>query len=815
MSYTDPHRSAADRATDLLAQMTLAEKIAQLSGVMPQALGAPEGVTPETLAAQLGQGMGHLCGVGTTTASPSGIAALGNDVQRHLRERTRLGIPIIVHNEALNGVVAEGFTAFPTAIGLAATWDPAAVEQMADLLRRQMRSVGIHQALSPVLDVARDARWGRIHETYGEDVLLASAFGVAYVRGLQGEDLRDGVIATAKHFVGYAATESGQNMAATHLGTRELLDVHAAPFEAAIRLAGLQSVMNSYSEIDGQPVATSREVLTDLLRGRLGFDGTVVSDYRSLFYVVQRQGVGDAASVGAAGLRAGLDVELPEPFAYGPGLIAEIENGRIPIADVDASVHRTLTHKFALGLFENPFVDGDRIVVDALATSGRELSRKIAGESITLLKNEGVLPLDERTESVAVIGPHADSVMAGFGNYSYPPFLETLRAILSGRSRMAGMEEALSNPDPEAQAAMRAKMQEYAQMNPEQIARDAYDAKSLYQALSDALPGVRVTTATGTGVLDEEPHDLRAAIDCARDADVIVLAIGGRSVAFAGRATEGEGSDSATIEFPAHQLALVRELAKLGKPMIAVVSMGKPYALTSIEPDVDAIVTGYIAGPEGGRALAAVIAGHAEPSGRLPFTVPRHVGQVPLYHAQKSGSGMRRRLADQFTGYVDLENSPLYPFGHGLSYTSFEYDDLTVTSPADVASPLDVEVTVRNVGQRRGSQVVQVYVSAPALVITRPERQLSAFARVDLAPGAAARVRLTIEMGQLGYTCEDGRFVVDPGEYGVRVGSSSEDLPLQAAVIVAGERREVEAPHSHLPTAEVRLLEAVAGDRSA
>ncbi|MDP3953120.1 glycoside hydrolase family 3 N-terminal domain-containing protein [Microbacterium sp.] len=787
--------------------MTTAEKVAQLAGILPHALGAPK-VNSDSLAEHLSQGIGHLCGVGTVPQSPSATAGLVNTVQRYLTESTRLGIPAIVHNEALNGVVAQGFSAFPTAIGLAATWDPDKVEIMADLIRRQMRAAGMHQALSPVLDVARDARWGRMHETYGEDVLLASAFGVSYVRGIQGEDLRDGVIATAKHFLGYAATESGQNMAATHLGARELFDVHAAPFEAAIRLAGLQSVMNSYSEIDGQPVATSREVLTDLLRGRLAFEGTVVSDYRSLFYVVQRQRVGDMLTAAAGGLRAGLDVELPAPYAYGPELSDALERGDMSTTDVDVSVHRTLTHKFALGLFDNPYADGEPLVIDTLAASGRDLSRTITDESITLLKNDGVLPLGRETAAVSVIGPHADSVMAGFGNYSYPPFLEMLRALLSGRSRMAGMEAALTDTDPEAEATKRAKMEAFSQLDPEKIARQFYEAKSLFEALSEALPDAAVTTAAGTGVLDDEPHDIAAAVDAARDADVVVLAIGGRSVAFAGRATEGEGSDSATMELPSRQLELVREVAKLGKPIIAVVYMGKPYVLAAIEPLVNAIVTGYIPGPEGGRALAGVIVGDTEPSGRLPFTIPRHVGQVPLYHAQKPGSGQRRLAADQFTEYVDLENTPLYPFGYGLSYSRFEHSNLTVTDSKDGNTVLTVGMEVRNIGERHGVDIVQVYVSPPAYAITRPERQLAAFARVELDAGAASQVRFEIDTRQLGYTCEDGRFVVDPGDYVIRVGSSSEELPLTATAVVGGQRTEIATPHAYLPTAEVRPLEA-------
>ncbi|WP_105567833.1 glycoside hydrolase family 3 N-terminal domain-containing protein [Microbacterium halophytorum] len=792
--------TARERALDLLAQMTPAEKVAQLAGVLPQPLGAPRNITREKLDEHLGNGIGHICGVGTSMAAPDAVASMTNEIQRYLREHTRLGIPAIVHNETLNGVAADGFTSFPTAIGLAGSWNPDAVREMADLIRTQLRAVGVHQGFAPVLDVSRDARWGRTHETYGEDVLLASAFGVAYVSGLQGSDLADGVIATAKHFLGYASTEGGQNMAATQAGPRELRDVHAAPFEATIRLAGLKSVMNSYSEIDGMPVVLSREILTDLLRGELGFEGTVVSDYRSLFYVVERQGVGTLDSVADAALAAGLDVELPAPQAYGAELVARLEHGEADVEDVDRAVLRTLTHKFALGLFDDPFVHGEPDQIMALAASGKGLSRSLAADAVTLLQNDGALPLPRDTASIAVVGPHADSVMAGFANYTHPPFLETLRGMMSGKSRLAGLEQALANPDPAAQAKMRAQMEALAALDPEKIAREQHGAPSLAAAIADAFPDAAVATAPGTGVLDEEPHDIDAAVGAARGADAIVVAIGGRSAAFAGRATEGEGSDSATMEIPSRQIELLERVAALGRPVIAVVYGGKPYDLRRVVELADALLTAYIPGPEGGRALAAVIAGSAVPAGKLPFTVPRHVGQTPLHHAQKTGSGQRRTGADQFTGYVDLENTPLFPFGHGLSYGQVELSELSIAREGDT---LVVEAAAANTGEREVREVVQAYVSAPAVLATRPERQLAAFARVDLAAGASARVRFEIDLDQLGYTAHDGAFAVDPGTYRVRVGLSSEDLPLDGAIEVAGPRRLVAEPHAHLPRASV------------
>src|SRR5690625_3985907 len=391
-----PILNPRERALDLLSQMSPAEKVAQLAGVLPQPLGAPRNLTREKLDKHLGQGIGHICGVATAMADPVGIAEMNNSIQSYLRDHTRLGIPAILHNESLNGLAADGFSSFPTPIGLAATWDPSRVHDMAELIRRQMRTIGIRQGLAPVLDVSRDARWGRTHETFGEDVILASAFGVAYVSGLQGDDLGNGVIATAKHFVGYAATEGGQNMAATHLGERELRNVHAAPFEAAIRLAGLESVMNSYSEIDGVPVALSRKILTQFLRETLGFDGTVVSDYRSLFYILERQGVGTLDSVADLALEAGLDVELPGSHALGADLVKRLETGTANMEAVGRAVLRTLTHKFALGLFEDPMVHIAPDQIRSLAASGKDLSRALAADSVTLLQNDGVLPISAR-----------------------------------------------------------------------------------------------------------------------------------------------------------------------------------------------------------------------------------------------------------------------------------------------------------------------------------------------------------------------------------------------------------------------------------
>ncbi len=403
--------------------MTREEKISQLSGVMHLSLIGAGGLDPARLALLLVEGIGHISAPGMFGAkAPPELAKMTNSIQRFLVEETRLGIPAICHNEASNGVVAPGFTNFPTPIGLAATWNPALVEDLSALTARQMRSVGLHQALSPVLDVARDARWGRVHETFGEDPYPIAVLGVAFTRGLQGADLTTGVIATAKHFLGYGVREGGQNMAAVQVGTRELYDVFARPFAAAIREAGLRSVMNTYSEIDGVPSGVDRGLLTGLLRDRLGFEGVVVSDYATITTLVDRMLVAASPEeAGALALNAGIDIELPTVFGYGPHLQSATDRGLVTQEAVDAAVLRVLTAKYDLGLFDDPYVPEGAAALRTLAAQGHELSLELARQSITLLKNDDdALPLSRSVARIAVIGPHADSSMVGFPAYTHP-----------------------------------------------------------------------------------------------------------------------------------------------------------------------------------------------------------------------------------------------------------------------------------------------------------------------------------------------------------------------------------------------------------
>ena len=791
---TDPNLTAQQRADALLKQMTIEEKAMQLSSVFPVGLFGADGPIQSQLDEQLKQGIGHVAALGLIGhKTPEQIAKSVNAVQRYLVTQTRLKIPAIFHNEAMSGVVAPHFTQFPTSIGLAATWDPAATQEMADIIRRQMRAVGQLQALSPVLDVARDARWGRTSETYGEDPYLVSALGVAYTRGLQGQDLTNGVLATAKHFVGYAVTEGGQNMAATAVGARELYDVHARPFEAAFRLAGLASVMPSYSEFDGVPISASRAVLTDMLRGRMGFTGTTVSDYVAVNFLHTRQKVaGSAEEAGLLALAAGMDVETPGIYGYGQVLAKAVRDKKIPESVLDRSVRRVLRDKFALGLFENPYVSENPAEIRKVAAEGVELSKRLAAASVTLLKNEsGLLPLSRDVAKIAIIGPHADDVEVGFTTYMYSTALKMMHARATGGDiAMAGVDLG-GTPPPEAKAAMAAEMGSVFKTDRREYMKSNYSAMSLAEAVRQLLPKAEVTAVSGTGVIPSEPTDIPAAVAAARNADVVILAVGGRS-AWSNERTEGESSDTANKDLPPQQVELINAVAALGKPTIAVISMGGPYALASVIEKLPAVLTDYYGGPHQATAIADAIFGVTNPGGKLPFTMPRHVGQVPIHLGQKWGSGYRRTKEDIHKGYLDMPSTPLFAFGHGLSYTTFEYSPLKLASDTvDVGGEARMSLTITNTGKRRGTDVVQLYAADTATGVTLPAQQLIGFARVDLEPGATKSVSFAMPMSVLAYTGLSGELVMEPGPVEVSAGSSSDDIRSKANLTVTGKTRVI------------------------
>ncbi len=777
--FRDEQLPVAERVEDLLARMTLAEKLAQLGSVWSTQLAEGGGFSTDKAAALLRHGTGHVTRIAASTGlRPAENAAFMNRIQRYLVEETRLGIPAIVHEESTAGLTARDADQLPQAIGLASTWNPEAVEEAARLIRAQMLAVGARQTLAPVLDIARDPRWGRLEETYGEDPYLASRLGVAYVRGLQGDDLGQGVVATGKHFLGYGVSEGGHNHKPAQLGARELREVFARPFLCAIQEAGLASVMNAYNEIDGLPCGGSREILDDLLRCELGFEGTVVADYFAVLLLVVSHRVAEGkADAAQMALEAGLDVELPASDCY-PELAERVRSGQLAEAVVDRSVRRVLATKLELGLFERPTVDAQRAAAPYQTQESRALSRELARQSLVLLKNEGdLLPLDPGVGRVAVLGPCADDVRLLQGDYHYPTHAE----IIYKRS-----EDDAGAVLPRSDAT-------------------AFAPGPFFPPTVTPLAGIReavtdperVRFARGCGVIGDDASGLAEAVQAAREADVAIVCVGGRS-GLLPDCTSGEFRDASDLGLTGLQPRLVEEVIATGTPTVVVLVNGRALALPWIAEHVPAVLEAWIPGQEGGHAIADVLFGAVSPSGRLPVSLLRGVGQVPLYHYRKwpaeGGQGM-------FTpAYTDLPATPLFPFGHGLGYTTFTYEDLEV-APEQAATDERVRIacTVTNSGRRAGTEVVQLYVQDPVASVTRPIQQLAGFARVSLEPGQSRRVGFALDPSQLAFYDRAMRFIVEPGLVQVRVGASAGDLRLEGSYRIEGKVREL-SPRELVPT---------------
>ncbi len=768
-TYRDPTRSVDERVHDLLGRMTIDEKLAQLGGVWITDLLEDAAFAPKRAADRLHHGVGHVTRLAAATGlRPEASATLANEVQAFLRDHTRLGIPAVMHEEACAGYMARDATCFPQAIGQAATWDPQLIETMAGVIRDQMRAVGAHHALAPVLDVTRDPRWGRVEETYGEDAYLVSRLANAYIAGLQTQDLAGGVVATAKHFLGYGLSEGGLNWAPARLMPRELLEVVAAPFEAAIAEVGVASVMNAYQELDGVPCGASRELMVELLRDRLGFDGVVVSDYFTLAMLVSYHRVAaDRERAAVLGLEAGIDVELPDHDCYGSPLREALAAGRVDPALVDASVRRLLLQKFRLGLFEQPFVDAARAPLVFDTREQRQLARTLAQRSIVLLHDDaGLLPLAGELTRIAVIGPGADDVRLQQGDYHYPAHTEV----------MFEAQGDLPAPTPLV-ASSRAALSEHF---PPMV--------SLLEGIrAVAGEGVQVEHARGCDVMSDDTRGFAEAISAAKRAQLAIVVVGDRS-GLTDDATCGEARDRADIGLPGVQRALVEAVVASGTPVVLLLMGGRPLGLGDLASRVGSLLAVWLPGAEGGNAVADVLFGHAEPGGRLPISFPRRAAQLPVYYGHKPSGGRSHWKGD----YVDGPTTPLYPFGHGRGYTSFAYDDLAI-EPAEVDAEgrVSVALTLRNTGARAGDEVVQLYLRDPVASVTRPVAELKGFVRVRLAPGEARRITFDLSPALMAFHDASMQLVVEPGEIAVMVGASSADVRLRGAFTITGDTSPV------------------------
>ncbi|TLP62498.1 beta-glucosidase [Microbispora tritici] len=763
VTYTDPAAAVGERVTDLLARMTREEKLAQLGSAWAFSLMEGGRFSAERARTVLRHGLGHVTRVaGATSLRAEQVARVTNEIQRFLVTETRLGIPAIVHEEVCSGLMAREATILPQAIGVASTWEPELNRLLADAVRARMRAMGSHQGLSPVLDVVRDPRWGRTEETYGEDPYLVARMGVAFIRGLQGASLAEGVVATAKHFVGYGASEGGLNWAPAHLPPRLLREVYLHPFEAAVREAGLQSVMAGYHELDGIPCHANRELLGDVLRGEWGFAGTVVSDYfavddlHSYHHFAQ-----DKRRAAALALTAGTDVELPATDAYAEALAGALDAGEISEGRLDEAVSRVLRHKFELGLFENPYVDEAAVTVAVNTERHREVALEVARRSLVLLKNDGVLPLRPGTGTVALIGPNADSARHLLGDYSFAAHVESL---LEARERKGLLGQTMTVPDD-------LKIEESTDGVP--TVRDELTARL----------GDRVRYAHGCDVIDTSRDGFDEAVAAAAAADVAVLVLGDRS-GLTTRATTGESRDRSSLELPGVQEDLVRAVVATGTPVVAVLVAGRPVGGDFLHEKCAAVLLAWLPGQTGAQAITEVLLGEVNPSGKLPISYPRTVGQIPVFYGHKVSGGRSHWHGD----YVDSPVSPRYPFGHGLGYAPFVIEQVALDRIEVIAGDsVAVEATVANVGDRAGEEVVQLYIRDPQATVTRPVLELKSFARVAAGPGQRTAVRFDLPTGQLGFYDRDMNYSVETGLIEVYVGFSSDIRTLAGTFTITGD----------------------------
>jgi beta-glucosidase len=745
--YQDATAPVDQRVEDLLSRMTPEEKLAQITAIWAQKtelFDAQKNIDPAKLRRLYPTGIGlfsrpnDLVGPGSPLATPSRDAkqtvALVNAIQRYQMKETRLQIPTLFHEEGLHGYQARGATSFPQAIGLASSWDPDLLTRVFTVVAREIRARGARLVLAPVVDVARDPRWGRIEETYGEDPYLVGELGVAAVRGFQGDSMplgKDRVFATLKHMTGHGQPEGGTNVGPATISERLLREVFFPPFQAAIQRGNAMAVMPSYNEIDGLPSHANVWLLKKVLRDEMGFQGAVVSDYWGIEQLQTIHHVEpDELNAGVRAFKAGVDFDLPngEAFSHFPQALAE---GRVTQAEIDSAVRRMLKLKFLAGLFENPYADAKYAEQVTGNAEARALAEEAARRTVVLLKNDGILPLHASAlKTLAVIGPNA--AVAQLGGYANVPahsvsILEGIRTKLGNRVRVVTAE------------------------------------------------GVRLTDK-GDWYEDQvvlaDPQANRSriaeAVQVAQGADAIVLAVGGSG------ATSREGWDSnhlgdaASLDLVGEQNDLARALFALGKPVVVVLINGRPQAVVEIAERSNALLEGWYLGQEGGTALADILFGDSNPGGKLPVTIPRSAGQLPLTYNEKPSS---------HRGYLFESKEPLFPFGFGLSYTTFEVGapQLSATQiPAN--GKVTVSVPVRNTGAVAGDEVVQLYLRDVISSVTRPVKELRGFKRVTLAPGASTTVSFTLDSSAFALWDKDMKHVVEPGEFQIMTGPNSRDL---------------------------------------
>ncbi|WP_458127335.1 glycoside hydrolase family 3 N-terminal domain-containing protein [Paenibacillus sp. Z3-2] len=758
MTYKDKSKSVEERVQHLLSLMTTEEKVGQLTQPFGwQTYTNDQGniTLNDSFKEQVENGgIGSLYGAlradpWTGVTLENGLSAREgaeavNLIQRYAVEHSRLGIPILIGEECSHGHMAIDGTVYPVPLLLGSTWNVDLYREMCQAVARETRAQGGAVTYSPVLDVVRDPRWGRTEECFGEDPYLIGELAVASVEGLQGESLDrgDAVAATLKHFVGYGSSEGGRNAGPVHMGWRELLEVDLYPFRKAVE-AGAASIMPAYNEIDGTPCTVNTELLEDVLRKDWGFDGLVITDCGAINMLASGHDVAaDGMEASVQAIQAGIDMEMSGEM-FGQYLVQAVAESQLDVQVLDQAVSRVLVLKFRLGLFEQPYVDADRAAEVIGSEAHVQLARQLAAEGVVLLKNEAeTLPLSPATAGrIAVIGPNADQAYNQLGDYTSPQPKSKVATVLDGiRSKLADQVE-------------------------------------------------QVLYAPGCRIKGDSKEGFERAIEVASQADTVIMVVGGSSARDFGEGTIdlktgasnvsdnswndmecGEGIDRMTLGLAGVQLELIQEIHKLGKKLVVVYINGRPITEPWVDEHADAILEAWYPGQEGGHAIADILFGDVNPSGKLTISIPKHVGQLPIYYNGKRSRGKR---------YLEEDLEPRYPFGYGQSYTTYEYSEpkLSAASMTTVDS-VTVSVNVTNTGRYAGAEVVQMYISDVVSSLTRPAKELKGFAKVSLEPGETRTVEFHIGAEQLQYIGRNLKPVVEPGQFHIHIGSSVNDTQM-------------------------------------
>lgn len=781
--YLDASIEPQERAYALLEEMSLDEKIAQINCVFPFDTNYKDF---EVIANNVKHGIGQVSTLEMRRMeSLDEVAAWQTRIQKIVMENSEHNIPAIFHMEGLCGAFIQDSTSFPSGIGRASSWNPTLEGKIAEIVSRQEAACGITHVFAPVLDISRDSRMGRQGETYGEDPVLASVLGVAYTSGIQKHETAGRKTeSVAKHFLAFHNSQGGIHGTTSDTPSRVLEEIYGKPFQAAIKESDLKGIMPCYCTLNGEPVSASPSLLTKLLRDDMGFEGVCVSDYGAIGNAHDTQHFGETMQeTGYACLEAGLDMELPNPTGFGDNLKELFMKGEADIEVLDRAVLRILSAKFRMGLFENPFsLQGEELKKVVINGGDKEVSLQSAKESLVLLKNEGVLPISDSVKKIVLIGPHADSARKFFGGYTHICMMESTYAIANSIAGVSGSiidsnKEIVTIPGTNIQSDETEEFDEI-------LRRQKPECRSLLEELRVKLTSTEIRYAYGYPIAGSDQSQFEEALQKAKDADIIILTLGGKH-GTCSMASMGEGVDASDINLPECQDEFIKRVAELGKPLVGVHFDGRPISSDIADEYLDAILEAWNPSEMGAEAIVSALVGEYNPGGKLPVSVAYHAGQIPIYYNHPNGSAWHQAGSIGFANYVDLPHTPRYHFGHGLSYTKFEYSNLCLSS-SDIApnESVFIEVEITNTGEREGDEVVQLYLSDIFASMTRPVKELAGFVRVNLMPCEKKKIIFEVHASQMAFLDKNMRWKIEKGDIGVEVGSSSEDIRLRGKYTV-------------------------------